>query len=735
MTQEYYFKNARWVGAKKRTTKTFSVLRGKFKVEDFNKVNLNVLGLGFFKCYINGKCINPDTFLPLSSDFEAGCDPVDEVISAHRIYVPQFDITPFVKNGNNTIVIHFGGGWYTFENRTFGSPKAIYCITAETYNGIEDFVSDENCKIGKSFVEEYAFTFGEHHNFLDYENCFDENFDDSLWENAILTEELNTEYCITDCPEDKLFEERSVKIIKETENSVIYDCGKNTTGYPLLEINAPKGEKVVVNFSEELLPDGTLDPEHKQGQEFSIVSDGKTTFAQPEFTWFGFRYFEVSGNAVPKCVKVIFADVPVSSTFDCDNETLNWIYKTFTHTMLCNMHTGHPSDCPHLERRGYTGDGQLTCHAVLTAFDARAFYEKWMQDIGDCQDVLSGHIQYTAPYLHSGGGPGGWGCAIVEVPYQLYKHYGNKEILIKYYHNMRRYIDYLETHSDYGLVTSDKAGNWCLGDWCGPNILYPDRDITSHNQQVVLPAPMVNTYFMVKSLKQMCEIAKIIGKNQDIPEYEKKIQYRKGAITAAYFNTFDDNFIMNVQGANSFAVDLGLGNENTYKNMVSYYKKLGYYDTGIFATDIVTRVLFQNGDSDLAIDLLTHDGDQGYEHWRKNGATTFHEYWDSNRSRSHSHPMFGAPVAYLFEYLLGIKQEEGSAGYTSLIIEPQGITRFGRMSGSITTPQGVVAVSYENNSEKINFKITIPQKTKAVFRCKNKDTALVQGENIFEIAL
>ena len=28
--------------------------------------------------------------------------------------------------------------------------------------------------------------------------------------------------------------------------------------------------------------------------------------------------------------------------------------------MLCNMHTGHPSDCPHLERRGYTGDGQLT---------------------------------------------------------------------------------------------------------------------------------------------------------------------------------------------------------------------------------------------------------------------------------------------------------------------------------------------------------------------------------------
>lgn len=735
MTQEYFFQNAKWVGAKERTPKTFSVLRGKFELKNFEKVSLNILGLGFFKCYINGKCINPDTFLPLSSDFEAGCDPVDEVISAHRIYVPQFDITPFVKTGKNTIAIHYGGGWYTFRNRCFGLPKAIYCITAESEKGAIDFVSDENCKIGKSFVEEYEFNKGEHHNFLNYEECFSEDFDDSSWENATLTEELITEYCTTDCPIDKLFEERSVKIIKETENSVVYDCGENTTGYPLLEINAEKGEKIIVNFSEEILPDGSLDPEHVQDQQFSFISDGKNTLAQTEFTWYGFRYFEVIGNATPKCVKVIFADVPVNSTFDCDNETLNWIYKTFTHTMLCNMHTGHPSDCPHLERRGYTGDGQLTCHAVLTAFDARKFYEKWMQDIGDCQDVLSGHIQYTAPYLHSGGGPGGWGCAIVEVPYQLYKHYGDKEILSKYYYNMRRYIDYLEAHSDYGLVTSDKEGNWCLGDWCGPNILYPDRDITSHNQQVVLPAPMVNTYFMVKSLKQMCKIAKIIGKDEDIAEYEEKIKYRKGAITAAYFNAFDDNFIMNVQGANSFAVDLGLGTENTYKNMVSYYKKLGYYDTGIFATDIVTRLLFQKGDCDLAIDLLTHDGDQGYEHWRKNGATTFHEYWDSNRSRSHSHPMFGAPVAYLFEYILGIKQEEGTAGYESLVIEPQGISRFGRMSGSIETVQGSVSVSYKNNDGKVSFEITIPENTKAIFRYKNKGIALIQGVNEFEIAL
>lgn len=735
MTQEYFFHNAKWVGAKDCTADSFAVLRNSFNLEKAEKVTLNVIGLGFFKCYINGKCINPDTFLPLSSDFEGTCDPVDEIISGHRVYVPEFDITELVQDGKNSIAIHYGGGWYTYINRIFGLPKAIYCIKAEGEKGTEHFVSDENCRVGKSFVCQYNFTWEEHHDCSDYEDCFGADFNDSSWANAVCTESLETEYCRTDCPWDKLIEKLPVRKIKDNGLGAVYDCGENTTGYPVLKVTAEKGEKITVSFAEEITEDGNLDPTHIHGQIFTFVSDGNEAVIQPEFTWFGFRFFEVVGNAEPECVKVIYSDVPVSSTFDCDNETLNWIYKTFMHTMHCNMHTGHPSDCPHLERRGYTGDGQLTCHAVLTTMDAKKLYEKWMQDIADSQDVLSGHIQYTAPYVRSGGGPGGWGCAIVEVPYQLYKHYGDKTVLEKYYGNMRRYIDYLESHSEYGVVTSDKKGEWCLGDWCGPNILYPDRDITSHNQQVVLPAPMVNTYFMVKSLMQMCEIAKIIGKDEDVSEYEEKINYRKGAIRAAYFNTFDDNFIMNVQGANSFAVDIGLGNENTYENMKNYYKKLGHYDTGIFATDIVTRLLFEKGDSDLAVDLLTHDGDQGYEHWRKNGATTFHEYWDSNRSRSHSHPMFGAPVAYLFEYLLGIRQTEDSAGYKSLVIAPKSVDRFKRMSGSITTPQGIVAVSYENENGNVSFSVTVPQNTKAVFCFAGKEISLNEGENKFDSVL
>jgi alpha-L-rhamnosidase len=260
---------------------------------------------------------------------------------------------------------------------------------------------------------------------------------------------------------------------------------------------------------------------------------------------------------------------------------------------------------------------------------------------------------------------------------------------------MQRYIDYLEAHSSFNLVVSDKKGEWCLGDWCGPIIMYPEKDITSCDQQIFLPAAMVNTYFMVKSLRTMIKIAALIGREEDIPVYEEKANSRAKAIEGAFFNTFDGNFVMNAQGANAFALDIGLGDERTYRTLVSYYKKVGCFDTGIFATDILSRVLFEKGDGELIFDVLTGNGAHGYEHWRRNGATTFHEYWDSNRSRSHNHPMFGAPVAYFFECFLGIKQKESSAGYSSVVIAPQAVSRFGRLKGSMQTPNGTISVSYE----------------------------------------
>lgn len=726
MTQNEVFAGARWLGAAHSEDGIF-ILRGRFNVKKAAKATLRVLGLGFFHCYVNGERVGNDLFLPLSTDFEERKNyPVNEILSGHRIYVPEYDITHMLRDGSNVIAIHFGGGWYTanIEKGRYGDPKAIWRIFGEDENGFFDFASSENDKISASFVKSYNFTHAETQDFSELKtDIFSTEFDDSDWNNAELSRDLDTDYLFSDCPPDRVCETLKITELVKCNDFTLYDCGRNISGYPVIRLCGEKGEKVTVIHSEELNSEGIINPEFVHGQKQVYICDGDKKTVRPLFTWYAFRYFAVYGNAVPEGVEVIHTDVKVTSDFKSDNELLNWIHDTFVNTQLTNMHAGIPSDCPHLERRGYTGDGQLACHAAMNILDAEKFYRKWIKDIQDCQDKLSGHIQYTAPYIRSGGGPGGWGGAIVEVPYQFYKHYGDSAPLRECYPNMLRYFDYLESHSVSNLVVSDKEGEWCLGDWCTPI-------------SVILPAPFVNNYFYIKSLTRCIEIAEIIGETQDIPMFEERIKERKEAITAAYFNKWDGNFLGGQQGANAFAVDIGLGDERTYKNMVENYKKLGGYDTGIFGTDILTRVLFEYGDGQLAADLLLSETLHSFGEMRRLGATTLWEYWPGSlRDRSHNHPMFGAVTAYLYDYLLGIRAKGGSAGYSEIVISPVTVDGINRIEGHRTLKSGKVAVSYKKSANSVAFDIEIPENQVAEFVFGGEAYELKAGHNHFEITL
>ncbi len=727
MKQNEVFASALWIGSNDDNTDAFYILRGKFSVSEVKKATLRVLGLGFFHCYINGHRVGDDLFLPLTTDYEPRKNfPSGEILSGHRIYVPEYDITDMLCDGENVIAIHFGGGWYTFNHpienfkdsdMRFGAPKAIWRIFGDDENGSFEAVSSEEDILLPGFIKNYFFPRREYQDFsLSSEDAFLPNFDDSAFPKAKAVTPPDTTYHFTSCPKDKVCEILHPEKIAENEEYTLYDCGKNTTGYPVIEITHPEKQAVKCIFSEEL-SGSALDEGFSHWQEFTVISDGKKRLVHPLFTWFGFRYFAIYGKAELKCVEVIHSDVTVTGEFESDNEMLNKINELFINTQLTNMHGGIPSDCPHLERRGYTGDGQLCCHAAMTLLSAKDFYRKWIYDIFDCQDTLTGHVQYTAPYTHSGGGPGGWGCAIIEVPYRYYLHYGETDVLTECYPGVKRYFDYLESHSENNLVIADKEGEWCLGDWCTPT-------------SVTLPAPFVNNYFYIKSLYRAIEIAKIIGSEADIPLFEERIEIRKKAIKNAYFNPWDGNFLGGVQGANAFALDIGLGDHRTYPNLLSRYEKMGEFDTGIFGTDILIRLLFQRGNGDLAVKMLTSGGVHSFSEMIKRGATTIWEYWpESLRNRSHNHPMFGAVTAYLYDYLLGIRQKEGSAGYESLIIAPVLAEGVNSLSGKRVLPKGEVFVSYEKADGKISFIITIPENQEAEFILRESKVSLSAGEN------
>lgn len=695
MNFKQMFGDAQWIGAPEGSG--YITVRDYFDAKAGEKAEITILGFGRFILFVNGKRAHDDYFLPLNSFFEHSETYIlpENTTFGTRAYPCKFDISSLIHDGKNNITVMLGGGWYTGVPKSqFGLPKLCYKIEL----GKNTHYSSTTAKYSRYFVEESHHIKGEIYDFKSFDmKIADENYDDSSWDNTVLAKPLGTElYEFSDCPTDKL-----IRKIKPTVNEQgVYDASLNLTGFPVL---VSGGGDIEVTVSEDISPDGNLDENHIHNQQLVFKNTKKSQILEPLFTWLGFRYFKITGNAEVECVKQIHADVNTSSTFDSDNETLNWIYNAFIHTMLSNMHSGQPSDCPHLERRGYTGDGQLSTPAVFRTLDAKEFYKKWIADISDCQNKNNGHVQNTAPYVKSGGGPGGWGIAIIKVPYEYWKYYGDDSLARLMFPQMMYYLDYMENHCDFGLVTRTEPENaWCLGDWCLPYIV------------AEIPPSFVNTYFYIKGMQMCIELAKKFGHTEYIGLLSDRIEYHKKAINAAYFHDFPRprhgcQYLGGNQGANAFALDIGLGNEDTVQRFINKYDKLDAFDTGMFGTEIVTRLLFKYGRGDIAIKLLCAEEPYGFGAWKKQGATSLWEYW-RKPSRSLSHPMFGAVVASFYDGILGIEQCEDSAGYAKVKIAPPDIKGLDRASGSITTPRGVISVSYERKEDgTLDVKINAPE--------------------------
>lgn len=547
----------------------------------------------------------------------------------------------------------------------------------------------------------------------------DELTANSGFQNVIKAPAHETQFFVQDCPADRV--ERVIKPVRlfDLGEVSIYDMGENISGYPVVSATVD-GANITVRCSEEINPDGTLnfdscDRGQIQKDEYRNVKKGEE--CMPWFTWHGFRYFELTNNAEPVRCEVVHSDCAVTSSFESDSEMLNWLYDAYIRTQLSNMHSGVPSDCPHIERLGYTGDGQLCCEAAMMLLDSQKFYKKWLEDISDCQSIGNGHVQHTAPFMGGGGGPAGWGGAIAVVPYEMYKIYGDKETFRRYLPKILRYFDYLDSRSSGGLVCREEEGGWCLGDWCPP-------------EQITICEPFVNTALYVKQMMMTKEASEAIGESETAAMLEKRIEEKKQAILNAYYSPQTGSFIGNAQGANSFAIDIGLGGERAFNNTKKKYDAADAFDTGIFGTDILTRVLFERGCADTAFHLLTSTGKGSFYNMKKQGATTIWENWDGERS--HSHPMFGAVTRYLFSFILGITQEKNSAGYEKIVIAPQIPDGLNRASGHITTVRGEIAVSFVRTEREMDFYVTVPQKAWFTYG-SDCEYELWEGENHIHI--
>ena len=167
MTHPEMFSSALWLGAPEPKPASVWFLRGRFTVQNVKKAVLRAAGLGFFECFLNGARVGDERFLPLNSDYEPRKDyPVNETLTGHRLWVPEYDVTQLLRSGENVIVLHFGGGWYDRPGESgFGFAKAVWRVFGEDAGGAFDFGSSGNDKISGSFVTDYDLICREAHDY------------------------------------------------------------------------------------------------------------------------------------------------------------------------------------------------------------------------------------------------------------------------------------------------------------------------------------------------------------------------------------------------------------------------------------------------------------------------------------------------------------------------------------------------------------------------------------------
>ena len=722
-------KRAKWITAP--SSIAAPVIGRQFVLDRPKECKIAVSALGFFTAYVNGVRIGNEYFRPSNSIFrERNCQTMLYPISdefTYRCYYSVYDKTEYVHDGDNLLEIALGDGWYRQTDRTaegdvsFGDALGtIFEIFVSDMNGVHTVYSD-----GSEWCRSSAILYSQ----LFYGERYDARIErdgNYTYSGVTVTELPDTILTEEDSVPDREIRRIKPKMVYSDGDTVIYDACENISGFAVITASPADGEEIRIRYSENI-NNNNLDFETTGSQyinpqgvpqimEDVFIGDGASHEFSPKFVWHSFRYFEIKGNIDLVYVAVIHSDTDVIAEFESSSDELNRLFDAYLRTQLDNMHCGVPSDCPHRERLGYTGDGQACAPAAMLMLDCKAFYRKWIRDIFDSQDKVGGHVNHTAPFAGGGGGPGGWGNAAITVPYNYYKQFGDKKPLEQYYNNMKRWIDYLASRSENGLVVREEDGGWCLGDWA---TLDP----------TVIPEPFVNTCLFIRALMYMKEISAIIGNTQDNDRFDALRAAAEQSIYDRYYNKETSSFADGVQGADAFAIYAGLGNEKTLENLIEKYAKLGHFDTGFLCTPILVQLLFDNGGDDVAYKLLTSHEPGGFGYMFDNNATTIWEYWRG--WGSHNHPMFGASAKNLITSVLGISQKDTSAAYTDMVIAPHTPHDMTYAKGGVKTPHGKVEVKWHRDGTKIKFEIKLPENFSCDFEYGDIRRRLDRSLNIF----
>ncbi|XID94927.1 family 78 glycoside hydrolase catalytic domain [Paenibacillaceae bacterium WGS1546] len=671
---------------------------------------LYIASLGFYELYLNGRRVGDQVLSPVWSD----CDdrsirdtlyPFDNQ-TQKRAYYMGFDVRHLLLRGDNAIGVMLGNGFYRQTERTVEG-RMTYGIPKLRVQLVVDYDDNRREIVGSSCDWQYApgpirynnLFYGEQYDARKEQPGWSRpSFSAADWKRALPARPPTGNLSGQLCPPDRVVDRRAPKeAFAMDKQRFICDFGQNLTGWLRIVAEGERGSVIRMRFAENRDAHGELDFTSCGGEEqiqqdlYILSGNGQETY-EPRFVWHGFRYAEVAVlegacAVLDAQAAVVHADVSGASYFRCSEPRLNRLFTASRWSIAGNLHLGFPSDCPHRERLGYTGDGHVAAEAAAHLFDLPAFYTKWMQDVADAQNPLSGFVPHTAPY-NGGGGGVGWGSAIVIMPWLMYRMYGDVRALRRHYAAMKRWLAYLagRNDGDSAIVRYEEPGSWFLGDWCVPG----------ENE---LPPEFVSTYFYGLCARLLAHIADLLGEPEDGERYRGLYREIGDALNEAFLDRNELRYCGGKQGAELFPLALGCVPEHLEaslgRKVIAHYRSAGHVDTGIFGTDLLWKFLGRSGELNTALDLVLRPEYPGYGYWLERGATTLWEHWDGRES--HNHPMFASVVSWLYQSVAGISTHPEATAYRKAILRPCCSGRIRRISAGLATIRGMYRLDWEHD--------------------------------------
>ncbi|MCP4310591.1 MAG: alpha-rhamnosidase, partial [Bacteroidetes bacterium] len=363
---------------------------------------------------------------------------------------------------------------------------------------------------------------------------------------------------------------------------------------------------------------------------------------------------------------------------------------------------GYPTDCPHREKNGWTGDGHIAIETGLFNYDGIMVYEKWMDDHRDEQqgDGTLPAIIPTSGWGYTWANGPDWTSSMVLVPWNVYKFYGDRRILEENYESMKRYVNKIESVAIEGLT------DWGLGDWI-PIKSESNLEFTS-------------SIFYYTDALILSKVAKLLGNEEDVLAYKGLSEEIKSAINNKYFDSEKSIYASGTQTEMSMALFRGVVPEgnipqvaaNLAQSIVENDSKL---DVGLLGSKTILNALSQNGYADLAYTLVSSEEYPSWGYWVANGATTLYEAWGlaTDGDFSLNHIMFGEIGAWYYKALGGINIDESRPGFKNIILKPHFVAGLKDIKVTHKGPYGDIVTEWKREGKEVSYTVVIPPNSTA----------------------